>query len=118
MCCLYLAQMAVWLWRWEEQKVQAHPISFRRVFLTTLVNPKNIVFALLIFPRAGANELFPYFFIFSAICIGAAASWIAGGALLQSTGLHKTHLNWFYRGEALLLVTFAIVILISAYYYS
>jgi len=27
-------------------------------------------------------------------------------------------LNWFYRGEAFLLASFAIVILISAYYYS
>jgi len=32
--------------------------------------------------------------------------------------VHKTHLNWFYRGEACLLASFAIVILISAYYYS
>jgi threonine/homoserine/homoserine lactone efflux protein len=118
-CSMYLAHMAVSLWRWEEEKIHAsHPMTFRRVFLTTLVNPKSLVFAFLIFPRAGVDELFPYLVSFSAVCIGTASGWIAGGALLQSTGLHKTHLNWFYRGEAFLLASFALVILISAYYYS
>ena len=117
LCSVYLAQMAVWLWRWKEQKVPAsHPITFRRVFLTTLINPKNLVFAFLIFPRAGFTVFFPSLLGFSVICIVAASSWIAGGALLQSTGVHKTHLTWFYRGEAFLLAGFALVILISAYY--
>jgi threonine/homoserine/homoserine lactone efflux protein len=119
LCGIYLAQMAVWLWRWEEQKVHAsHPITFWRVFLTTLGNPKNLVFAFLIFPSAGFNEMFPYLLSFSAICTGVACGWIAAGALLHSTAVHKTYLNWFYRGEAFLLASFAIVILISAYYYS
>ena len=118
LCSVYLARMALWLWRWEEQKVRASPITFCRVFLTTLVNPKNLVFVFLIFPRAGFNEMFPYLLSFSAICTGVACGWIAGGALLHATAVHKTSLNWFYRGEAILLASFAIVILISAYYYS
>lgn len=96
----------------------SHPITFRRVFLTTLVNPKNLVFAFLIFPRTGYGAMVPYLLAFSAICIAAASGWIAGGTLLGSTGLHKTHLNWFYRGEAFVLASFAIVVLISAFYYS
>lgn len=119
LCSIYLAQMAVWLWRWEEQKVQAsHPISFRRVLLTTLINPKNLVFAFLIFPSGGSNEIFPYLATFSAICTGVANAWITAGALLHSTSVHKAHLNWFYRGEAFVLASFAIVILLYAYYSS
>ena len=118
-CSLYLAQMAVSLWRSGTQKAdEAHPISFRRVFVTTLLNPKNLIFAFAIFPlpRAGSGELLPFLAVFWAVCTGVAAGWIAAGSMLHSTGQSRLPLNWFYRGEACLLVGFAIVILISAYY--
>lgn len=119
LCSLYLVYVASWLWRSGEREVPAsHPINFRRVFLTTLVNPKNLIFAFGIFPLPSATSsgMLLYFVSFAAICTGVACGWIAGGALLHSTGAHKLHLNWFYRGEAILLVGFAIVILFSAYY--
>lgn len=118
-CSLYLAQLAVWLWRSGGHEVpNAHPITVRRVFLTTLMNPKNLIFAFGIFPTAsgGSGEMLPYLAGFSAICTAVAAGWIAAGALLHSSGAHTTHLNWFYRGEAFLLAGFAIVIFVSAYY--
>jgi len=118
-CSIYLAQLAVWLWRSGGREVRnSHPITVRRVFLTTLMNPKNLIFAFGIFPipMAGSNEMFPYLGGFSAICIGVACGWIAAGALLHSSGAHKMHLNWFYRGEAFLLAGFAIAIFFSAYY--
>ena len=119
LCSTYLVYVAFWLWRSGEREVHdSHPITFRRVFLTTLVNPKNLIFAFGIFPipSATSNGMLPYLVSFSAICTGVACGWIAGGAMLHSTGAHKLHLNWFYRGEAFLLVGFAIVILFSAYY--
>ncbi len=46
-CSLYLAQPAIWLWRSGGHEIpKAHPITVRRVFLTTLMNPKNLIFAL------------------------------------------------------------------------
>ena len=118
-CSIYMAQLAVWLWRSVGQEVQSsHPITVRRVFLTTLMNPKNLIFAFGIFPvpSAESSEMLPYLAGFSAICTGVASGWIAAGALLHTRGAHKMHLNWFYRGEAFLLAGFAIVIFISAYY--
>ncbi len=118
-CSLYLAQLAVWLWRSGGQEVQSsHPITVRRVFLTTLMNPKNLIFAFGIFPvpSAESSEMLPYLAGFSAICTGVASGWIAAGAMLHSRGAHTMHLNWFYRGEAFLLAGFAIVIFVSAYY--
>lgn len=119
LCSLYLAHMALWLWRSGARDVRdADPIGFRRVFLATLLNPKNLIFAFVIFPTAyaGLHEMLPYFMSFSVICAGVACCWIAGGALLHSAGAHKRHLDYFYRGEAFLLAGFAIVILVSAYY--
>ena len=121
LCSMYLVYVAFWLWGSEDREVRvSHPINFRRVFLTTLVNPKNLFFAFGIFPlpNATSNGMLPYLASFSAICIGAASGWIAAGAMVHSTGAHKPHLNWVYRGEACLLVGFAIVILVSAYYSS
>ena len=118
-CSLYLVQMAVGLWRSGGRAAQgSHPITVRRVFLTTLMNPKNFIFAFGIFPtpNAGSSEMLPYLAGFSAICTGVASGWIAAGALLHSSGAHTMHLNWFYRGEAFLLAGFAIVIFVSAYY--
>jgi threonine/homoserine/homoserine lactone efflux protein len=118
-CSLYLAQMAVGLWRSGGCEAQgSHPITVRRVFLTTLMNPKNLIFAFGIFPTpsAGSGEMLPYLAGFSAICTGVASGWITAGAMLHSRGAHTMHLNWFYRGEAFLLAGFAIAIFVSAYY--
>ena len=75
LCSTYLVYVAFWLWRSGELQVPAaHPISFRRVFLTTLVNPKNLIFAFGIFPlpSATSNGMLPYLVSFSAICLGVA----------------------------------------------
>lgn len=117
-CSIYLAHLAIKLWRSGARELQdSNPITVRRVFFTTLMNPKNLIFAFGIFPipSAGAGELLPYLAAFSAICFGAASGWIAAGALIQSTTAQRIHLGWVYRGEAFLLAGFAIVIFISAY---
>ena len=119
LCSSYLVYVAYWLWQSGERGVRAsHPITFPRVFLTTLVNPKNLIFAFGVFPVPSATPegMIPYFAGFSAICTGVGCCWIAAGAMLHSTDAHKLHLNWFYRGEACLLVGFAVLILFSAYY--
>ena len=118
-CSAYLVYVAFWLWRSGEQGVHtSHPVTFSRVFLTTLVNPKNLIFAFGIFPAPSVapNGMLPYFGSFSVVCTVAACCWIAAGVLLHSTGAQKLNLNWFYRGEACLLVGFAIVIFFAAYY--
>jgi threonine/homoserine/homoserine lactone efflux protein len=117
-CSIYLVHLAIRLWRsGGRELLDSNPITFRRVFFTTLMNPKNLIFAFGIFPTpsAGAGELFPYLACFSAICVIAASGWIAAGALLQSKAAQRIQLGWVYRGEAFLLAGFAIVIFVSAY---
>lgn len=117
-CSIYLVHLAIRLWRsGGRELLDSHPITFHRVFFTTLMNPKNLIFAFAIFPTpiVGAGELLPYLACFSAICIVAASCWIAAGALLQSKAAQRIQLGWVYRGEAFLLAGFAIVIFVSAY---
>jgi threonine/homoserine/homoserine lactone efflux protein len=121
LCSLYLAQMAIWLWRSGQRRPDAdHPITSLRIFLTTLVNPKNLVFAFAIFPApaAGSGVMVSSFVGFSVICIIAGFSWIAAGAIIQSAAASRMHFHHFYRGEAVLLAAFAIMVLVSAYYAS
>lgn len=121
LCILYLAYMAVFLWRSGQPKPLARdPITSLRIFLTTLVNPKNLLFAFVIFPApsAASDAMMCSFVIFSGICVAAGASWIAAGAVIQSAAASKMHLHHFYRGEAVLLAGFAIMVLLSAYYAS
>lgn len=118
-CSIYLVHVAVTLWRSGGPAAQvSHPITLRRVLFTTLMNPKNLIFAFGIFPlpSAGFSERLPYLAGFSVICTAVACAWIATGSLLQSQFQQATHLPWLYRGEALLLTGFAIVIFASAYY--
>ncbi|MBH0205593.1 MAG: LysE family translocator [Nitrospira sp.] len=117
-CSIYLIHLAIRLWRSGGQKIQdSHPITVRHVFFTTLMNPKNLIFAFGIFPipSAGASELLLYLTGFSAICIVVASGWIAAGALIQSNAAQRIRLEWVYRGEAFLLGGFAIAIFVSAY---
>ena len=68
---IYLVQLAVTLWPSSGQEIQdSHPITVRRVFFNTLMNPKNLIFAFGIFPipSVGAGELLPYLAGFSVIC--------------------------------------------------
>ena len=121
LCSLYLAYMAVFLWRSGKPKADAgHPITSLRIFLTTLVNPKNLLFAFMIFPArsAGAGVMVSSFISFSVICMIAGMSWIAAGAVIQSAAASRMRLHHFYRGEAVLLAAFAIMVLVSAYYAS
>ena len=121
LCSIYLAYMAIFLWRSGQPKSDAgHPINYLRIFLTTLVNPKNLLFAFVIFPKrgAGSDAMLLSFVSFSITCIIAGSAWIAAGAVLHSAGTSRMHLHHFYRGEAFLLAGFAIMILLSAYYAS
>ena len=119
LCSFYLAQMAVSLWRTGGRDVHdSHPITARRVFLTTLMNPKNLVFAfrnLSPCHQRVSMTCFPIWPVFR-FCTAVACGWIAAGATLHTTGASKLHLSWFYRGEAFLLAGFAIVIFLSVYY--
>lgn len=58
-------------------------ITLGRVFVTTLLNPKGLVFAFAIFPSAGFVERLPYGVVFAALVIGTAIGWMSLGKLAQ-----------------------------------
>jgi threonine/homoserine/homoserine lactone efflux protein len=85
-CGGYLIWSAVHLWREGSNALtSSEPVSFRRVFVTTLLNPKAILFALVIIPYLGERKFaaaMPYLAGHAVLTLAASLSWISFGALI------------------------------------
>ena len=109
---LYLVFLAIKLWRRpividESSK----PIALANVFVTTLLNPKALIFALTVFPHEA--ELLPSRTLgFCALVVAAGGGWIVFGALLK--GLSGPHAGYIPRVASIVLIGFAGFILHSA----
>ena len=78
----YLLLLAVRLWRGGRAALATGAlVTPAQVFLTTLLNPKAIVFALGIMPF-GAPRVWPYLLGFLLLLVSVATGWIAAGAAL------------------------------------
>lgn len=64
-------------------------ITLGRVFATTLLNPKALVFAFAIFPHVGFVARLPYLAVFGALVVATAIGWMTLGmaAARSSAGL-------------------------------
>jgi threonine/homoserine/homoserine lactone efflux protein len=83
-CGTYLAILALTIWRASKREgEQAKLVSFQRVFVTTLLNPKSLIFAFQIFPTGGIRLMLAFLGAFALICIAAATMWICIGATLR-----------------------------------
>ena len=114
-CGSYLAMLALTIWRTAKRDVgQTSLVSFRRVFVTTLLNPKSLIFALQIFPTGGIRLTLTFLGAFALICIAAATMWICIGATLRlRTEAFVTGVA-IRRVTAIVLGLFAILFLATA----
>lgn len=109
--CLYLIYLAWKLWRTSTLPVAsaASRIGFGNVFVTTLLNPKAIVFAFTLLP-AGSEEgsLAPWVAATVALIVVCGGAWITlGAALMTKTGAnHRVG----YRAGALALLALAMLL--------
>ena len=112
MAGLWLGCCALCLWRGSVSSDEANPtrISARRVFVTTALNPKALVFALVIIPQGSPAETVPWLAGFSALVILVATAWITFGALAARSAGHLATPRRISRAAALVLAVFAMVI--------
>jgi threonine/homoserine/homoserine lactone efflux protein len=85
---LYLIYAAVKLWRLRRSDLDAAPrVTPRLVFITTLLNPKGLVFAISIIPRDPPVSL--YLGAFALMVLGVGALWfLAGRGAALISGRH------------------------------
>ncbi len=78
-----------------------------RVFTTTLLNPKGLIFAIAIFPPASSLDLLPWLGGFAGLAVLVAAGWIALGATLARSAGSRATPTRICRLAAVVLLVFA-----------
>jgi threonine/homoserine/homoserine lactone efflux protein len=84
-CAAYLLYAARRLWVNGTRGAGDQAVTFGRVFVTTLFNPKAIIFASAIIPgTTGLVEQWPWLAALSLIIAAVGASWIGAGAMVRA----------------------------------
>lgn len=111
----YLVACAWRLWRNGGAEIARAPAPAGpgRVFLTTLLNPKGLVFAFAIFPHEPA-ALPAAFALFAGLLAAVSLGWIAVGATLAGSAGGVVTPARVSRAAALVLAAFAAVLLTNA----
>jgi threonine/homoserine/homoserine lactone efflux protein len=110
---LYLIWLATKLWRRPlALDTDTRSITFTNVFITTLLNPKALIFALTVFPQENSTALLWCFAAFAATVIAAGGGWIVFGRLLK--GAAGSHAGLIPKIAAVAMVGFAGFILRAA----
>ena len=109
----YLLLLAIRLWRrGGATVVGSPPITPTHVFVTTLLNPKAIVFALGVVPFAAAR-VWPYMLGFLLLVIAVALGWIALGAALGGAASSRGWRSAVPRVGAAAVGAFAVLLLVG-----
>jgi threonine/homoserine/homoserine lactone efflux protein len=80
---LWVSVLAVKLWRFEAAPGTAGDVTARRVFITTLMNPKALIIGLVLLPPGGAPEFPLHLGLFAGSVLAVAGLWVGAGALLR-----------------------------------
>lgn len=106
---LYLIHLAAMLWRrGAQQLVSGRSVTFGRVFLTTMLNPKGLIFAFtLLPPKAALPELLPWLAGLSAQIVIIGFAWILLGSSLRRSFQDPAKARIGYRVSATALVLLA-----------
>lgn len=104
---LFLA-VKLWILPGEGSLTQASAgfVTFRRVFVTTVLNPKALIIGLVFMPHSGPQIVFPYLALFSLMVVLVASFWLTAGATLLRAARHR-HPMLVYRLAATILFGFS-----------
>ena len=119
LCAAYLVYLAVKLWReGSSTLITDAAVPFRRVFTTTLLNPKAVIFAFLILPHLADRRVLqglPYLAALCGLIVLVGGSWIGLGSALRVGSGGKLAGGLVRRIGASALVVFAMVLGSSAW---
>ncbi len=116
-CGAYLVWSAVHLWReGSSQLTRSEPVRFRRVLVTTLLNPKGLIFALAVVPYLGEREYLraaPYLLGLFALIVAVALCWIATGAVIRAGASSRLNAGVIRKAGAGVLGLFGVLLSLS-----
>jgi threonine/homoserine/homoserine lactone efflux protein len=79
---VWVMYLAVALWRAPVAHAVHGAVTARQVFVTTMLNPKALIFGLVLLPPGRAAAFPLHLAIFAVSVLAVAAIWAGGGALL------------------------------------
>lgn len=104
---LWVGVLALRMWRMPGQGVVRAGVTPRTVLITTFLNPKALVFGLVLVPAAPALPL--ELAGFAAMLAGVAAGWAAAGAFAAGPGDGVARrVIWVRRASALWLAALSV----------
>ncbi|MQW88013.1 LysE family translocator [Sinorhizobium saheli] len=103
----WILLMARGLWAAKARDAGGRPITLGRVFVTTLLNPKALIIALVIMPQVGLAAMLPWLAGFAALTVSVGSLWIVAGALLARLPLQAIGPRLPHRIAAGCLVLFS-----------
>lgn len=113
-CGAYLIWSAVHLWQEGSSALtSSEPVSFRRVLVTTVLNPKGAIFALVIIPYLGEHNFaaaWPYLLGHAAITVAASLTWIGAGAAIGAGARSHVDAGLIRRVGASALGVFGVIL--------
>lgn len=110
---VYLLLLAIGLWRRGGVALSAGAaVTPSQVFVTTLLNPKAIVFALGVVPFT-APRPWLYLLGFNALLVLVASCWIAAGALLGRAASNRGWATAVPRVGAAVVGSFAVLLIMA-----
>ncbi|MDR3465663.1 MAG: LysE family transporter [Xanthobacteraceae bacterium] len=114
---VYLVHLAVALWRHGARQVRdASPISFARVLVTTLLNPKAMIFAFTLLPvQVGILDLLPWLAGLAVEIVTVGTGWILFGVWLRRAFGRRLHPVVGYRIVAVALALLAVMINVHSF---
>lgn len=76
--------LAVKLWRMPGEAGQGNGVTARRVYLTTVLNPKALIFGLVLLPAPADSQFLPRLAMFCVMVMAVAMLWGGFGRLTQA----------------------------------
>lgn len=80
---LWVMVLAVKLWRLPGMDGDNGAVDARRIYITTMLNPKALIFGLVLLPAPADPQFLPKLALFGAMVTGVALVWGAVGRLTQ-----------------------------------
>lgn len=109
---VYILFLAAKIWRQSGalQHVTAGPVSLRDMFVTTVMNPKALLFASTLFPLAAFQSAACFWqtiAVFLVVLVPIAIGWSTLGMLLTARRAWASHTPKLLRGASLVLLMFS-----------
>lgn len=79
---VWVARLALRLWHLPSEGSALNTVTARTVFTTTILNPKGLIFGLVLVPSQ--TDLIQHLSVFAVLVVSVAAGWAALGACLAA----------------------------------